>query len=127
MCTRSIAMESNWEPRSPLWGGFSGNGKFILRLWTPQPKMTTSDWAALIPEIKAAVDDAYGDDPLPRPKVWHDNERFLLQPDVYAANGLHLFRFPPNSGDLNPIETVWAWLRKDWPSGRSRALLRDGT
>ena len=21
--------------------------------------------------------------------------------------------FPPNSGDLNPIETVWAWLRKD--------------
>ena len=22
-------------------------------------------------------------------------------------------RFPPNSGDLNPAETVWAWLRKD--------------
>ena len=22
-------------------------------------------------------------------------------------------RFPPSSGDLNPIETVWAWLRKD--------------
>ena len=22
-------------------------------------------------------------------------------------------RFPPNSGDLNPIETVWARLRKD--------------
>ena len=21
--------------------------------------------------------------------------------------------FPPNSGDLNPIETVWAWLRKE--------------
>ena len=20
---------------------------------------------------------------------------------------------PPNSGDLNPIETVWAWLRRD--------------
>ena len=97
----------------PLWGGFSGNGRFILRLWTPQPKMTMDDWATLIPEIKAAVDDAYGDDPVPRPKVWHDNERFLLQPDVYAENGLHLFRFPPNSGDLNPIETVWAWLRKD--------------
>ena len=24
-----------------------------------------------------------------------------------------LRRFPPNSGDLNPIETVWAWLRRD--------------
>ena len=21
--------------------------------------------------------------------------------------------FPPNSGDLNPIENVWAWLRHD--------------
>jgi hypothetical protein len=45
--------------------------------------------------------------------VWHDNERFLLQPDVYAEHGLELVRFPPSSGDLNPIETVWAWLRKD--------------
>ena len=25
---------------------------------------------------------------------------------------LELVRFPPNSGDLNPIETVWAELRK---------------
>ena len=24
-----------------------------------------------------------------------------------------MVRFPPNSGDLNPIETVWAWLRRD--------------
>ena len=22
-------------------------------------------------------------------------------------------RFPPRSGDLTPVETVWAWLRKD--------------
>ena len=45
--------------------------------------------------------------------MWHDNERFLLQPDVYADHGLELVRFPPSSGDLNPIETVRAWLRKD--------------
>ena len=44
--------------------------------------------------------------------MWHDNERFLLQPEVYAEHGLTLVRFPPGSGDLNPIETVWAWLRK---------------
>lgn len=97
----------------PLWGGFSGNGQFTLRLWTPQPKMKKEEWAALVPEIKAAMDDAYDGCEKARPKVWHDNERFLLQPDVYKANGLHLHRFPPNSGDLNPIETVWAWLRKD--------------
>ena len=46
-------------------------------------------------------------------KVWLDSERFLCQPEAYKARGLKLPRFPPNSGDLNPIETVWAWLRRD--------------
>ena len=97
----------------PLWGGFTGNGQFTLRMWTPTPKMDKEDWQALVPTVKAAVDDAYGDELPARPKVWHDNERFLLCPGVYKDNGLTLFRFPPNSGDLNPIETVWAWLRRD--------------
>ena len=26
---------------------------------------------------------------------------------------MQMVRFPPNSGDLNPIETVWAKLRSD--------------
>ena len=30
----------------PLWGGFTGGGKFAFREWTPAPKMTKSDWAA---------------------------------------------------------------------------------
>ena len=98
----------------PLWGGFSGNGEFALRLWTPKPKMTTEDWAALIPEVKDAISEAYGDDMPRRPWVWHDNERFLVKNElVYKRNGLQLHKFPPNSGDLNPVETVWAWLRKD--------------
>ena len=45
--------------------------------------------------------------------MWHDNEKFLLCPSAYTANGLTQVRFPPNSGDLNPIETVWARLRQD--------------
>ena len=45
--------------------------------------------------------------------VWHDNERFLLCPATYQKHGLVQVRFPSNSGDLNPIETVWARLRKD--------------
>ena len=31
----------------------------------------------------------------------------------YKKAGLVSINFPPNSGDLNPIETVWAKLRKD--------------
>lgn len=97
----------------PLWGGFTGNGRFTLRMWTPKPKMTMDDWKALVPTVREAVDEAYGDDVPLRPRVWHDNERFLLCPEVYEEHGLTLVRFPPNSGDLNPIETVWAWLRRD--------------
>ena len=46
-------------------------------------------------------------------KVWHDNEKFLLCPATYRQHELVQVRFPPNSGDLNPIETVWARLRRD--------------
>ena len=37
----------------------------------------------------------------------------MLISAVYRRNGLQSVRFPPNSGDLNPIETVWARLRFD--------------
>ena len=97
----------------PLWGGFSGGNQFTLRLWTSTPKMTREEWEAQIPFVKAAIDDAYGDGAPSTAWVWHDNERFLLCPEVYKAHGMKLVRFPPNSGDLNPIETVWAWLRRD--------------
>ena len=46
-------------------------------------------------------------------KIWNDNEKFLLQPATYRRDGMQSITFPPNSGDLNPIETVWAWLRRD--------------
>ena len=100
----------------PLWGGFTGGGKFTLRLWTPAQKMTKEAWAKLVPSFKRAVDnaDAEGYERNTKcAKVWQDNERFLLQPEVYKKSGLMLERFPPNSGDLNPIETVWVALRKE--------------
>ena len=100
----------------PLWGGFTGGGQFTLRLWTPHPKMKKADWEAHVPALKRAVDVAEARAPeraSKRAKVWHDNEKFLLCPDTYRRSGLVQVRFPPNSGDLNPIETVWAWLRRD--------------
>ena len=44
--------------------------------------------------------------------MWHDNETFLQQPKEYKKAGLVSMNFPPNSGDLNPIEAAWAKLRK---------------
>ena len=97
----------------PLWGGFTGGGQFTLRLWTPRAKMLKGEWAKKIPAVKRAIDKASETRATIKAKVWHDNERFLLQPSVYKANGMQMVRFPTNSGDLNPIENVWAQLRRD--------------
>ena len=81
-----------------------------MQLWAAQTKMDKAAWAKPIPQVKEAADDGTGG---AAPTVWQDNERALLQPDVYADHGLELVRAPPSSGDINPIETVWACLRKD--------------
>ena len=58
-------------------------------------------------------------------KIWHDNEGFLLVPGEDKRLGLQSMRFPPNSGDLNPIETVWARLGYDL-AAREREDLKEG-
>ena len=39
----------------PLWGGFTGDGQFFLRLWTPKPKMKKEEWTPYIPQLKRAA------------------------------------------------------------------------
>jgi len=95
----------------PLWGGFSVQGGFALKLWTPRAKMTKEEWAAHVPALKRAASQA--NTVRKRQKMWFDNEGFLKIDDKYRKHGLTAMRFPPNSGDFNPIENVWAQLRKD--------------
>ena len=38
---------------------------------------------------------------------------FFVETPYAKHTNLDLVRFPPNSGDLNPIETVWARLRRE--------------
>ena len=98
----------------PLWGGFTGGGKFALRLWTPRPKMTKEEWQAKVPSLKRAIDLSGEEKATKKAKVWHDNEGFLkAAAGAYKKAGMEMHAFPPNSGDLNPIETVRAWLRHD--------------
>ena len=44
--------------------------------------------------------------------MWFDNEGFLKIDSAYHKHGLTALRFPPGSGDLNPIENVWSKLKK---------------
>ena len=98
----------------PLWGGFTGTGTFALKLWTPKPKMTREEWGARIPALKRSTDQVYGVAARGvKHKVWMDSETFLKNPGAYKKACLVSVNFPSNSGDLNPIETVWARLRSD--------------
>ena len=97
----------------PLWGGFNVKGGFALKLWTGNPKMTNDQWAAHVPALKRAASQANNDPKRKRLKMWFDNEGFLKIDDKYRKHGLTANRFPPNSGDFNPIETVWGRLRRD--------------
>ena len=67
-----------------------------------------------IPAVKRGIDQVYGSAPSGhKRKVWMDNETFLKNPVAYKRAGLVSVRLPSNSGDFNPIETVWARLRSD--------------
>ena len=97
----------------PLWGGMTGDGKFALRLWSVRSKFNKDEWAQELPKLRKAAAMSSWKRGWKKLKVWHDNEPFLKQPQKYKKAGLTSVNFPPNSGDLNPIETVWARLRKD--------------
>ena len=89
----------------PLWGGFTGDGEFTLKLWTDRSKLDNDIWARHVGgAVKAAASNR---------NIWPDNEGFPKQPGVYAKHRLVMRLFPPNSGDLNPIGNVWADLRRE--------------
>ena len=92
----------------PLWGGFTGKGDFAFRLWSENLKLDSDIWAHHIGDaVKRAASGR---------NIWHDNEKLLKQPRVYARHGLTMQCFPPANGDLNPIENVWAKLRAELAS-----------
>ena len=70
----------------PLWGGFTGQGKFTLKLWTERPKLDKVVWAR---HIGAGVKRAASGR-----EVWYDNEKFLKQPQEYAKHNLTMICFP---------------------------------
>ena len=57
--------------------------------------------------------------------MWCDGEQFLRTDTEYSKHKMIAVRFPPASGDLNPIETVWARLRKELASREFEDLRMD--
>ena len=100
----------------PLWGGLSEGG-FAPVLFHDRKKLTAEEWAAAVDD--GALENAIKSVKPRRPRgPWHvicDNESFLTSPECRRAHRhakVTLWKIPPRSPDLNPIERFWAWLRK---------------
>ena len=96
----------------PLWGGFTGSGVFPLRLRTARAKMTKTERVQKMPRIKKAIDKHGKPRGTIKAMVWHDDENPLFAPAEYRKHGMQMVNFPTKSGDLNPIERVWAKLKQ---------------
>ena len=100
----------------PLWGGCSSKG-FAAVLFHATKKLTVPEW-------RRAVDRGLLTKALLRLKsqkksgkfhVLCDNESFLRAAAVNVAHKkahVQLWKIPPKSPDLNPVERFWSWLRQ---------------
>jgi len=100
----------------PLWGGLSEGG-FSVITFHKKRKLTSEEWCHVVRRGKLtaairALEPSKADGPW---KVLADNESFLhtaASRRAMADEGITLWRMPPASPDLNPVEKMWAWLRR---------------
>ena len=100
----------------PLWGGCSA-GAFAIVDFHPNKKLHADDWAAMVRsgKLTAAIRAL---NPVRKRGPWHvlcDNESFLdaaPSQKAHESKRIRLWRIPARSPDLNPVEQVWAYLRK---------------
>jgi transposase len=100
----------------PMWGGLSEGG-FSVVAFHKRRKFNTAEWVKVVRSGKLAnairaLDPVLADGP------WYvlcDNESFLTTADSTTAHeeaGVIVWNVPASSPDLNPVEQMWAWLRK---------------
>lgn len=99
-----------------LWGGCSADG-FAEVVVSKKRKLNGADWARATDAGKfaralAQVNPTRPDGPW---NVLCDNESFLRSPlarEAHRKANITLWKMPPRSPDLNPIEKYWSWLRR---------------
>ena len=100
----------------PMWGGIGRGGCAVVAIHDRR-KLTATDWTKIVEsgklnEALRRVKPAGG-----RPwRVLCDGEKFLhvaCSKKAMRSRGITLWRNPPRSPDLNPVERFWAWLRSE--------------
>lgn len=80
-------------------------------------KLATTEWCGLVRagRLRRAIQALHPVNKHGPWKVLCDNEKFLhtaASRSAMAAEGISAWRVPPSSPDLNPVDKMWAWLRR---------------
>ena len=100
----------------PLWGGVSRGG-FSIVTCHANKKMKTEEWVDTLRQnkLRAAIKELRPVRKAGPRSVICDNEGFLrarAAKKEYDCLRVTLWKLPPRSPDLNPVEQFWGWLRK---------------
>ena len=99
-----------------MWGGISCTGVAPI-LFHPTKKVTAEAWAKAVDsgKMRAALLSLNPGRVRGPWTVLCDNESFLTaapSKSAHARARIELWKIPPKSPDLNPIEKFWSWLRR---------------
>lgn len=101
----------------PFWGGISEGGCGPI-IFHQNKKCTIDEWVSVVKDgtmggLLRKLNPSIKDRPW---RVLSDGEKFLHSKQAQSAYELRkvsLWKIPPRSPDLNPIEKFWSWLRRE--------------
>jgi transposase len=112
---RPVFEEGHDKSKVMLWGGISRKGKTEMFYWKVSEDLTVDSFEyieCLEQTLLPKMDSLYG---IGRWRLMQDNARphtAGVTQNFLKENNIRVIGHPPYSPDLNPIELVWAYLKK---------------
>ena len=102
-----------------MWGGISANG-FSIVLFHARKKLSADEWGAALAvgQLRRSLASINPARPRGPWTILCDGERFLHSAAsilAYRKQKISIWKVPPRSPDLNPVEQFWSWLRRHLP------------
>ena len=106
----NIIYSKNKGRKIGAWAGISYQGKTSLFLY--EDSMSSVNYIEILKEALEEIRSKLNSDEV---MLQMDNARYhwtTLDLEFYSNNGIIVIDWPPYSPDLNPIENIWAFMKK---------------
>src|SRR5262249_55954312 len=102
-----------------FWGAISVHGTIRFHLWDNQNLDGALYRWIIRAKLLRQANKKMG-------KCWrfqHDNDPKHTANATKEEHGIEVLNWPPNSPDLNPIENLWAWMKRKVEEGERRMMM----